>query len=120
MGHVQADMYEISCHGIGMMTLYNEAAKDLTAGKCVKNILGKPNESTFIWSHTMIHNDVSDILKNENLKLSTRLAALFALNQLLKCDTKNCQEFLDIHGQVKLCCRPSKHGLLTISWQRIF
>ncbi|XP_043529337.1 armadillo repeat-containing protein 3 [Frieseomelitta varia] len=79
MGHVQADMYEISCHGIGMMTLYNEAAKDLTTGKCVKNIL--------------------DILKNENLKLSTRLAALFALNQLLKCDAKNCQEFLDIHGQ---------------------
>ncbi|KOX79073.1 Armadillo repeat-containing protein 3, partial [Melipona quadrifasciata] len=79
MGNVQADMYEISCHGIGMMTLYNEAAKDLTAGKCVKNIL--------------------DVLKNENLKLSIKLAALFALNQLLKCDTTNCQEFLDIHGQ---------------------
>ncbi|KAF3429113.1 hypothetical protein E2986_01297 [Frieseomelitta varia] len=49
--------------------------------------------------HTTTHDDVSDILKNENLKLSTRLAALFALNQLLKCDAKNCQEFLDIHGQ---------------------
>ena len=48
MGNVQADMYEISCHGIGMMTLCNEAVKDLTAGKCVKNILGRSKESFFL------------------------------------------------------------------------
>ncbi|XP_033345659.1 armadillo repeat-containing protein 3 [Bombus vosnesenskii] len=79
MGNVQANMYEISCHGIGMMTLYNQAAKELTASDCVKHVL--------------------DVLKNENLKFSARQAALFALNQLLKCDVKNCQELLDIHGQ---------------------
>ncbi|CAL7941681.1 unnamed protein product [Xylocopa violacea] len=77
--NVQADVCEIGCHGIGMMTLYNEAAKHLTANNCVKNVF--------------------DVLKDENLKWSTRQAALFALNQLLKCDEKNCQSLLDIQGQ---------------------
>lgn len=39
-GNVQ-EMYEISCHGIGMMTLYSRAAKDLTTSNCVKIILGR-------------------------------------------------------------------------------
>ncbi|OAD54846.1 Armadillo repeat-containing protein 3, partial [Eufriesea mexicana] len=79
MGNVQTDMYEISCYGIGMMTLYSQAAEDLTTSDCIKNVL--------------------DVLKNENLKWSARQAALFALSQLLKCDIKNCQEFLNIQGQ---------------------
>ncbi|XP_026674561.1 uncharacterized protein LOC113465106 [Ceratina calcarata] len=79
IGSVQADIYETSCHGIGMMTLYNQAAKEITASNCVKNVL--------------------DVLRNENATWSARQAALFALNQLLKCDVKNCQEFLDIQGQ---------------------
>ncbi|XP_076757269.1 armadillo repeat-containing protein 3 [Xylocopa sonorina] len=77
--NVQADVCEIGCHGIGMMTLYNEAAKYLTASNCVRNVF--------------------DVLKNENFKWSTRQAALFALNQLLKCDEKNCQSLLDIRFQ---------------------
>ncbi|XP_053997902.1 armadillo repeat-containing protein 3-like [Hylaeus anthracinus] len=78
-GNVQSNIYEISCRGIGMMTLHNDAAKELTESNCVKNVL--------------------DILKNENLKWTIRQAAMFALNQLLKCDTKNCRYFLDTHGQ---------------------
>lgn len=39
-GNVQ-EMYETSCHGIGMMTLYSRAAKDLTTSNCVKTILGR-------------------------------------------------------------------------------
>lgn len=105
MGNVQANMYEISCHGIGMMTLYNPAAKELTASNCVKHVLGRLKKSIFLKSirSTIIHDIVPDVLKNENLKFSARQAALFALNQLLKCDVKNCQELLDIHGQVILC-----------------
>lgn len=104
MGNVQANMYEISCHGIGMMTLYNQAAKELTASNCVKNVLGRLKNSIFLnlIRSTIIHDIVPDVLKNENLKFSARQAALFALNQLLKCDAKNCQELLDIHGQVIL------------------
>nr|XP_012135252.1 PREDICTED: armadillo repeat-containing protein 3 isoform X2 [Megachile rotundata] len=79
VGNVQPEIYEISCHGIGMMTLYDRAGKDLTASGCVTNIL--------------------DIVKNENLKWSTRQAALFALKQLLTCDLKNCENFLSIQGQ---------------------
>ncbi|XP_076634549.1 armadillo repeat-containing protein 3-like [Colletes latitarsis] len=84
-GNMHPDIYEIGCHGIGMMTLHNEAAKELTASGCVKNIL--------------------DILKNENLKWTARQAAMFALNQLLKCDIENCHDFLNIHGQVDKCLR---------------
>ncbi|XP_031771074.1 uncharacterized protein LOC100872598 isoform X1 [Apis florea] len=77
-GNVQ-EMYETSCHGIGMMTLYSRAAKDLTTSNCVKTIL--------------------DVLKNDNLNWSARQAALFALNSLMKCDIKNCEDFLTIQGQ---------------------
>ncbi|CAK9815090.1 Armadillo repeat-containing protein 3 [Anthophora plagiata] len=78
-GSVHPDMYEITCHGIGMMTLDNHAAEDLTQSNCVKNVL--------------------DILKDEHLAWSVRQAALFALEQLLKCDVRNCQSFLDIQGE---------------------
>ncbi|XP_046143813.1 armadillo repeat-containing protein 3 isoform X2 [Osmia bicornis bicornis] len=79
VGNVQPDIYEISCHSIGTMSLYDKAAKDLTESGCTKNIL--------------------DIMKNENFKWSPRHAALFALNQLLKCDIKNCENFLNAQGQ---------------------
>nr|XP_034193307.1 armadillo repeat-containing protein 3 isoform X1 [Osmia lignaria] len=79
VGNVQPDIYEISCHSIGTMSLYDKAAKDLTESGCTKNIL--------------------DIMKNENFKWSPRHAALFALNQLLKCDVKNCENFLNAQGQ---------------------
>lgn len=48
----------------------------------------------------MICDVISDVLKNDNLNWSARQAALFALNQLMKCDIKNCEEFLTIQGQV--------------------
>lgn len=48
----------------------------------------------------MICNVISDVLKNDNLNWSARQAALFALNQLMKCDIKNCEDFLSIQGQV--------------------
>ncbi|KOC62292.1 Armadillo repeat-containing protein 3, partial [Habropoda laboriosa] len=73
VGSMQPDMYEITCHGIGMMTLYNHAAKDLT-------------ESNYVF-------------KNEKLKWPVRQAALFALKQLLRCNISNCQNFLNIQGQ---------------------
>lgn len=47
----------------------------------------------------MICDVISDVLKNDNLNWSARQAALFALNQLMKCDIKNCEEFLTIQGQ---------------------
>nr|XP_033342609.1 armadillo repeat-containing protein 3-like [Megalopta genalis] len=78
-GNMPESVYEIGCHGIGMMTLHPEAAKELIASSCMKNIL--------------------DILKNESLKWSTRQAAMFALNQLLKCNGKNGQDFLNMQGQ---------------------
>ncbi|XP_015437394.1 PREDICTED: armadillo repeat-containing protein 3-like [Dufourea novaeangliae] len=78
-GNMQASVYEISCHGIGMMALYAEAAKELTDSNCMKNIL--------------------DILKTETFKWTVRQAAMFALTQLLKCDIQNCHDFLDIQGQ---------------------
>lgn len=72
-------MYEISCHGVGMMALYSPAAKQLTAENCVKNIL--------------------DLVKNENLKWTAREAAVFALQELLKYDVENCQFLVDARGQ---------------------
>lgn len=48
----------------------------------------------------LIQEKFTDLLKNENLKWSVKQAALFALNQLLKCDIKNCYALLDVHGQV--------------------
>ncbi|XP_076670799.1 armadillo repeat-containing protein 3 [Andrena cerasifolii] len=76
---VQSDLYEIICHGIGMMTLYHEAAKQLTESYCIKSIL--------------------EIVVNESLEWSARQVGLFALHQLLQCDIKNCDDLLDLQGQ---------------------
>ncbi|XP_076291892.1 armadillo repeat-containing protein 3 [Lasioglossum baleicum] len=101
---VTANLYEISCHGIGMMTLHNEAAKELTASNCIKNILA--------------HIRVLDILKNESFKWSTRQIAMFALNQLLNCDIKNCQDFLDMQGQVAVSIRSSHRSFFFLRKRR--
>ncbi|XP_031835637.2 uncharacterized protein LOC116428314 isoform X1 [Nomia melanderi] len=62
-----------------MMTLHTDAVKQLTESNCLKNIL--------------------DILKTETFKWPIKQAAMFALSRLLKCDIRNCHNFLDMQGQ---------------------
>ncbi|XP_029168824.1 armadillo repeat-containing protein 3 [Nylanderia fulva] len=75
----QSDIIEIVCYGIGKMALFSPATKEFASKESVKIIL--------------------DLLKKENLQWSAKHAAIFALKQLLISDIRNCDIFLEIHGQ---------------------
>lgn len=104
-----------------MMTLYHEAAKQLTKSYCIKSILGTQEAATIFFGQSqvlLISNVFAEIIVNESLEWSARQMALFALHQLLQCDVKNCDDLLDLQGQVS-----SRRTLLHVEFsfrQRIF
>ena len=101
------------------MTIYHEAAKQLTESYCIKSILGTQEATNFGQSQvSLISNVFAEIVVNESLEWSARQVALFALHQLLQCDIKNCDDFLELQGQVS-----SRRTLVQVEFsfqQRIF
>ncbi|KAG7207756.1 hypothetical protein KM043_009366 [Ampulex compressa] len=73
------EIHEISCRGVGTMTYFDPAAKELTAANCIKNLF--------------------DVLKNESLTYTAKRTAAFALEQLLMYDIENCKRFVEFQGQ---------------------
>ncbi|XP_033208166.1 armadillo repeat-containing protein 3 isoform X2 [Belonocnema kinseyi] len=76
---VHPDIYGVSSYGIAKMTQYGPAASELTQENPMPNLL--------------------NFLKDDKLKWNVRQAAAFALRELIQCDFRNCQNFLEINGQ---------------------